>query len=499
MPSHHRPFRCFSSRLCAIASLSIATFSHGGPAVEPKNPGAPVSEASPWDVTGALGLGLASGNTDTLNLSAQFLATYLTLEDEFYFGTDYLRTENDDVVTGHSLHSFAAYNHTLTGPLYAGVLGDFWYDEIADLDYRFNLSPTLGFYVVKNDSTLLALEGGVGYQWEKQGAVQADYFTARFGQRFSHKFANGVVVTQSVGWVTELEDFSENWLLAADISLKVPLSTHWAVGATVRYTYDNTPAAGRDEGDLVVLATLSYSLRGFEPEAAAGRRSLKPDKAKPAALAKGWSNTAAAGLALTRGNSDTLLFSVDYASAFRGDEHEIFLNAGGGYGEIDSNTTAENVRASAQYNRLLTDLVFAGVGASYLYDDIAEVNYRVSPFASLGVYVVKSDNVSLSLEAGPSYVWEEVGGVAADYMAVQAAEKLTIAFSDTVSLNHALVYSAELEDFNNYTLTGSASLDVDFTENLSFRTGLSVVYDSTPAAGLDSTDTVLSAGIAVRF
>ncbi|MGD1979358.1 MAG: hypothetical protein PVJ98_08200, partial [Akkermansiaceae bacterium] len=35
-----------------------------------------VPEGSPWEVTGAASLGMASGNADTLTTSLQFLGTY---------------------------------------------------------------------------------------------------------------------------------------------------------------------------------------------------------------------------------------------------------------------------------------------------------------------------------------------------------------------------------------------------------------------------------------
>ncbi|RYG62781.1 DUF481 domain-containing protein, partial [bacterium] len=54
-------------------------------------------------------------------------------------------------------------------------------------------------------------------------------------------------------------------------------------------------------------------------------------------------------------------------------------------------------------------------------------------------------------------------------------------------------------DLGNYTLTASAALEVDMGANLSFRTAVSNIYDSTPATGLEENDLLLSAGIAVRF
>ena len=47
-----------------------------------------VAPVSPWELTGAVGYGMTSGNSDNLNLTARFLASYITPADEAYFGVD---------------------------------------------------------------------------------------------------------------------------------------------------------------------------------------------------------------------------------------------------------------------------------------------------------------------------------------------------------------------------------------------------------------------------
>lgn len=454
---------------------------------------------SPWDITAAAGLGMSRGNNDTLNLSAQFLATYLDLRSEGLFGIDYAYAETGSDTTVDNLHAFAAYNHTLGGgPFYAGLFADYWHDEIADLDYRVSLMPTLGIYAIKNDRTVLAFEGSAGYVWEDQGNISRDYWGYRLAQRFSHRTEGGVKITESVSWSPEFED-SDNWQLVAQAGFAVPVSTHWAVGVNARYTYDNQPAADREKDDLAVLATLNYSLRGFKPEAEPGRRSLMPEKKAAALPEMGWTNSAGLSFALSEGNSETLSLIGDLAVEYRAERNEWLNRLTAAYGETESATTLQNVLAASQYNRLFTDRVFAGLGSGFRYDDIAAVDYQVTPAATLGAYLIKNDTAKLSLEAGPGYVFEKVGGVKNDYFAVQAAQKLTWAMCDGVLFNESVVWNAEASDLSNCTVTATAALDVAMSDSLSFRTAVSNIYDNTPAAGLEKNDLLLSAGIAVRF
>ncbi len=481
-----------------LLTAFVAAAQAGTTSTGKMNIGSGVEPLSPWEVTAAAGLGLSRGNQDTLNLSAALLATYLKDADEAILGADYAYGENGSATTVHNAHGIAAYNRTLAGPFYAGILAEAWYDEIAALDYRFSVMPTAGFYLIKNDTTLLALEGSAGYVWEDQDSVSRGYAAFRLGQRFSHTTASGVKFTESVSWMPEFEE-TDNWLLVAQAGIAVPVSTHWAVGVTGRYTVDNTPAAGLEKDDLAVLATLSYSLKGFAPEAVAGRRTLKPEKKAAALPAMGWSRMAGVAFALNRGNSETLSLIGDLAADYRSEGSEWLNAAGVAYGETGSTTTLENVRAATQYNKILGGNFFAGAGTGFRYDDIAAIDYQLTPAAVLGVYLIKNDTAKLSIEAGPGYVFEKVGGVEADYFSVQAAQKLAWALAEGVTLTEAVVWNAEGGDIDNYTLTATAALEVDMGANLSFRTAISNIYDSTPAAGLEENDLLLSAGIAARF
>lgn len=497
MLSIHTRLRPLAS---SVLCLAFAATAHAGTqaGTGKTSIGAAPEPLSPWEVTGAAGLGLSQGNQDTLNVSAQLLATYLEGSNEALLGIDYAYGETGSATTVNNLHGIAAYNRTLAGSFYAGLLAEGWHDEIASLDYRVSAMPTLGYYLIKNESTLLALEAGFGYTWEDQGGLSDSYWAYRVGQRFSHTTASGIKFTESVSWTPELDN-SDNWLLTAQAGFSVPVSTHWAVGVSGRYTLDNTPAAGLAKDDLAVLATLSYSLKGFAPEAAATRRTLKAEKKAAALPDMGWSRMAGIAFALNRGNSETLSLIGDLVVDYRAEGYEWLNGASLAYGETGDATTLENVRAATQFNKTLAGNLYAGVGTGFRYDDIAAIDYQVTPAAVLGTYLVKNDTAKLSIEAGPAYVFEKVGDVESDYFAVQAAQKLAWAVAEGVTLTEAVVWNAEANDLDNYTLTATAALEVDMGANLSFRTAVSNIYDSTPAAGAEENDLLLSAGIAARF
>src|SRR5690606_35263206 len=100
----------------------------------------------------------------------------------------------------------------------------------------------------------------------------------------------------------------------------------------------------------------------------------------------------------------------------------------------ESETTQNDVNAKAEYKRLLSERFFAGLGTTFLYDDIADVDYRVNLNPSLGYFLIREENIRFNIEGGPTYVFEKVGGVKDDYLAPRVAERFEWSFSETGKL-----------------------------------------------------------------
>jgi putative salt-induced outer membrane protein YdiY len=366
------------------------------------------------------------------------------------------------------------------------------------LDYRIGGGPVLGYRLINSADTKLAIEAGVGYAWEKQGGVRADYLTFNAAQHFAHTLSCGTKVGENVGFSSELSDFN-NFLLTADLFLEVPFSAHWAFRSTVGTTYDNTPTAGQKKNDLFVLAGLSYSAAGFAPPPPAARPTLFVKRAPAAAPTTGWTQLASAGLALTSGNSDNLLTNATYDATFRDADHELFLGLGGAYGETENNVSQQQAHVSGQFNKMLSETVFTGFGTSLIHNDIAGVDYRLTPAAVIGAYLVKSDTAKVSLEAGPAYVFEKTIDGSDSYFSLYVAQKANLALSNTVALGESVVYIPDASDFSSYTLSANLFVDFYLADHLALRAGISDTYDSTPSSGRDENDFTLSTGLSIQF
>lgn len=242
-------------------------------------------------------------------------------------------------------------------------------------------------------------------------------------------------------------------------------------------------------------------------------------KAEKAAAAKkdGFTTALNAGLTLTDGNSETLAANASLVT--EGEKQGLgSVRAGveGNYGEStttrtttaadgtatttdESDKTVDNAKIFANVKKTLSPRTFAALDASALYDDIALVDYRAMLGPGLGAYLVKNDKRELSLEAGPSYVWEKVDGISDDYLALRFAERYTCQATKTAKLVQALEYTPEAGDFNNYLLTGEVGIEAAMNAHLNLRVVVQDKYDSTPAAGAEYNDVSLIAGLGLTL
>jgi putative salt-induced outer membrane protein YdiY len=148
---------------------------------------------------------------------------------------------------------------------------------------------------------------------------------------------------------------------------------------------------------------------------------------------------------------------------------------------------------------MLNDRLYASLDAVAIYDDISEIDYRVTVGPGIGVYLVKNERVSLSFEAGPSYVWEEVGDVEDDYLALRAAQRLDVKFNAGAKMWESVEYLPDTADFNSHLINAELGVETTVTEGIVLRVVVQNKYDSEPAAGREQNDLSLASSLGVKF
>jgi putative salt-induced outer membrane protein len=458
------------------------------------------AEESPWEFTSAAGLSFSDGNSDSLAYSLQFLGSYLKDGNEAYFGMDYFQAEDNGIENTDNLKLFGQFNDDISDRWYVGGHGSYYHDEIADTDYRVDAGVLLGFRAINRENTKLSFEAGPGYAWEEQGGSRSEFATIRLAQRFEHHFSKTSKVWQSLSWTPRADD-PDDALAEFEAGVETRITRQWSLRSYLRYRFDDTPAAGRSRYDTALMLGLSYNLNGLpDPEeGGSSRRSLMPDDLPEDEKKDGWISIAALGFSLNQGNSDRFGINLDWNSLYRNGDDEFIIDLGYNYSEDSGATSTDRVTSLVQYNWFFDGPVYLGTSIAFLRDQPAAIDYRVAPAVIVGYSLIKSDATSLAFEAGPSYTFEESGGINSSYISMIAAERFSHKFNERFTFNQALVYTSELADFENFTLVASAELDTKLVGRLIWRLGLDYTYENIPAAGLQHHDTLVSSSLALKF
>jgi putative salt-induced outer membrane protein YdiY len=213
-----------------------------------------------------------------------------------------------------------------------------------------------------------------------------------------------------------------------------------------------------------------------------------------------WESSFSAGLTLTRGNSDTLLFTAGIETHKKTPKNEFSFGADGAYGEDNSVENVDTIHGFGQYNHLFTEKFYGYVRAEALHDGIADLQYRLTVGPGAGYYFLKETNTTFAGELGMSYVTQRLGDVDDDYVTLRLAENYEYKFK---TFGARFWEKAELlpqvDDFNNYFFNAEIGVESSLTKTLSLKVYLVDNYINEPAPGRDKNDVKLISAISYKF
>jgi putative salt-induced outer membrane protein YdiY len=223
-----------------------------------------------------------------------------------------------------------------------------------------------------------------------------------------------------------------------------------------------------------------------------------------APAAGGFKTSLNLGATLNDGNSETM--NANGSLVTEGEKEglgSVRVGAEANYGESkvdgETDTTVENAKAFANAKKTLSERTYASLDGSVLYDDVAAIDYRAVLSPALGAYLLKGADLSLSIDAGPACIWEKVGGVSDDYLALRFAERFDYTISETSKFWQSLEFLPTADDFDDYLLNAEVGVEAAMNSHMKLRLVVQNKYDSTPAAELEKNDLTLIAGIGLTL
>ncbi len=210
-----------------------------------------------WESSIAVGLTLTRGNSDSI-LTTGNLQTHKKMpRDEISLGADATYGETDSVKNNETAHGFGQYNHLFNERFYDFGRLDALHDGIADVVYRFTLSPGVGYYFVKRKLTTLAGEVGPSAVTEKLDGQADSYVGLRIAERFEHKFNEHARLWQNFEFLPQANKLN-NFLINAEIGIESALTEKLSLRVVLQDSYANIPAPGRKDNDVKLVSGLAY-------------------------------------------------------------------------------------------------------------------------------------------------------------------------------------------------------------------------------------------------
>jgi len=221
------------------------------------------AKTNAWATSAAAALTLTRGNSEN------FLVT-LTLDtkrkwdkDDVAFGisagygdstVNNVETKNTQFVQG-----YGEYHHLFTSRFYAGLRVDGQYDDIAGVDYRFKITPLVGYYFIKSDKITLSGEVGPSVVFEHlQGESATSYLGVRFAENFEYKLTATTKIWQSLGYTPQIDKWTENYLLNFEAGIDTAINKHFSLRVVFQDMYASDPAPGKKDNDIRLLAGAAY-------------------------------------------------------------------------------------------------------------------------------------------------------------------------------------------------------------------------------------------------
>ena len=211
----------------------------------------------PWASSVSAGLTLTRGNSHTLLYSGSIATDRKTPDNEFSLGASGAYGSQDSVENVNNYSGFAQWNHLFSERFYAYARVDAMRDVIADLDYRFNLGPGVGYYLIKQTNTTLAVEAGVGYQNEHLGDEYNSFATARLAERFEHKFSDRARFWQNAEFLPQVDKL-QNYAINFEIGLEASITNTFGLKTFLDDNYQSEPAANHYRNDVKLISGVSY-------------------------------------------------------------------------------------------------------------------------------------------------------------------------------------------------------------------------------------------------
>jgi putative salt-induced outer membrane protein YdiY len=222
----------------------------------------PCPPPPPPPLTGSLGAGLSvtTGNSDTTSFNLSFGLTYdpkthsLFKADAFYLRT----TANGETDADKGTASLR-YEYKFTDQFYGFAQVSYLRDQPKNITYMVSTMVGAGYYVVKEKTLELSLDGSIGGVFEKDAGFDSTSSGAfGAGEAFTWKFSPNASLTQKASGLWKTDNTADSFY-HFDIGLAASLLTNFELKVSYIIDYKSRPhPEDLKKTDTALIAALIY-------------------------------------------------------------------------------------------------------------------------------------------------------------------------------------------------------------------------------------------------
>jgi putative salt-induced outer membrane protein YdiY len=226
----------------------------------------PCPEPPPPPLTGSLGAGLSmtNGNSDTSAFNLAFGLVYdPKTHNLFKADAFYLRSTNDGVATADKAAAALRYEYKVSDRVYAFGQVAYLRDQFKNITYLITPMAGAGYYVVKQKTLELSLDGSVGGAFEKDSGFDASSSGAfAVGEAFLWKFSPSAALTQKASGLWKTSNTSDSFY-HFELGLAATLTKSFDLKVSYLVDYKNKPmspdpAVELKKTDTALIAAIIY-------------------------------------------------------------------------------------------------------------------------------------------------------------------------------------------------------------------------------------------------
>jgi len=345
--------------------------------------------------------------------------------------------------------------------------------------------------------------------------AEADQLTLKNGDRLT-----GTIVKSDAKILLLKTDFAGDinlqWDAVTSIvssqSLHLALKDGQTIVGTVTTTDGKFEVATKETGPVAATKDAVVSVRNDAEQKAYDDQI---DRLRHPHLTDFWSGLLDTGLSLTRGNSESVTYSLSGKAARVTDRDKISVYTTAVYANSTVNglnsTTAHAIRGGVRSDLNVSEHLFVFGFTDFEYDQFQDLDLRNVIGGGLGYHVINTKATTFDLFAGGDYDQDYFGAIAATATAPAKAAvtrkngEVDLGETFNAKISNRTTLTEQFSLFPNVSDTGSYRFQFDATGATKLKTWLSwqVTYSdrylSDPLPGFKKNDLILSTGVRLTF